>query len=348
MGKITRLKDIAIAAEVSTPVVSAILNNKGERFRQETRERIWRLAKEMNYFPAFSGRSLVTGKSYNIALAMPARYGGALSGHNLNIFHGLSLAIERTDYNLVIFFGCGEKYYTKLKQRRLDGVIVLQSTPDYDVISRSVETGLPVLVLNLDIDVEKAKDLSCVRSDHESLVKNAFKVFIEAGCKKILSINDYVSPCNPNIIIYEEFNRQCQKYSSEGVFGTTFCPSSKFKDQLYNMFNSGQKWDGYFVDGSDYADELIEVAAEFGLKNDEDYKLFVSSTDTHRMKFDYPCYLHSQREMGRTAWEMMEKMLSGETLNNKKVLIKYRPAEELHSDAIFNIDYEWEQLESNN
>ena len=58
----TRLKDIAIAAEVSMPVVSDILNNKGNRFRPETREKIWRLAREMNYNPAFSGKSLATGE----------------------------------------------------------------------------------------------------------------------------------------------------------------------------------------------------------------------------------------------------------------------------------------------
>jgi DNA-binding LacI/PurR family transcriptional regulator len=343
MAKVTRLKDIALAAEVSMPVVSDILNNKGKRFRPETRERVWRLAKEMNYNAAFSGKSLATGKSYNIGLLMPARYGTTLSGHNLNIFHGLCLAVERTDYNLVTFFGAGEKYFKKLRQGRIDGVVILQSTPEYEIINRTAQTGLPVVVVNLDFDVKKFNNVACVRSDHESMVQKGFELFVDQGCKRILSINNY-NGCDPNQIIYEEFNRQCALYSETGLFGSTFCPSEQFENQVRNMLASGQRWDGYLVDGSIEADILLKVTKEFNLKQGRDFQLFVSSTDTWNMKFDYPCYLHSQREMGRTAWELLKKMISGEKPKDKKILTKYRPAEELVSDSHFKADIEWEQL----
>jgi LacI family transcriptional regulator, galactose operon repressor len=346
MAQVTRLKDIAVAAEVSMPVVSDILNNKGKRFRPETREKIWRLAQEMNYNPAFSGRSLATGKSYNIGLLMPTRYGTALSLHHLNIFHGLCLAVERTDYNLVTFFGGGEKYFRKLKQGRLDGIIILQSYPDYGDINRTLQAGLPTVVVNLDYDVTNSKNVACVRSDHESMMRECFKRFVESGCKRIISVNNY-SLCDPNIIIYEEFNRQCAAYSSSGIFGSTFSSSEQFTAQIRNMLASGQRWDGYLVDGTEYADELLTVAREFNLEQNRDFQLFVSDTNTLRMKFDYPCYLHSQREMGRTAWSLLQKMIAGEKLKEKKVLIKYRPAEELQTEARFDIDVKWEKLNTN-
>lgn len=342
MRQVTKLKDIAIAAEVSTPVVSDILNNKGSRFRPETHEKVWRLAREMNYNPVFSGKSLATGKSYNIGLLMPARYATAISGHNLNIFHGLCLAVERTDYNLVTFFGHGEKYFRKLSQGRVDGVIILQSDPEYEVINRTLQTGLPTIVVNLDYDVASAENVVCVRSDHESIVRECFKRFIAAGCKRILSINNYDS-CDPNRIIYDEFNRQCAAYSSSGVFGSTFCPSGQFVNQLRNMLASGQRWDGYFLDSSMEADIFLEVAGEFELKQNRDFQLFVSDTDASRVKFAYPCYLHSQREMGRTAWGLLQKMIAGEKLKERKILIKYRPAEELCGNGHFKIDAEWER-----
>ena len=339
----TRLKDIAAAANVSMPVVSDILNNKGNRFRSETRKKILRLAQEMNYNPAFNGKSLATGKSYNIGLLMPTRYGSSLSGHNLNIFHGLCLAVEKTDYNLVTFFGNGEKYLKKIKQGRLDGVIILQSSSNYDDIKQTVETGLPTVVINIDYDVTNFENIACVRSDHESMVHECFKYFIAAGCKHILSINNYTI-CDSNTIIYEEFNRQSAAYSPDGLFCSTFCPSKQFSIQIRNMFASGQRWDGYFIDGSEYADELIKVASEFDLQQGRDFQLFVSSTDTWQMKFDYPRYLHSQREMGRMAWFLLQKMIVGEKLREKKVLIKYRPAEELRTSGHFEVDVKWEKL----
>lgn len=343
MRKVTKLKDIAAAAEVSMPVVSDILNNKGERFRPETREKIWRLAREMNYNPVFSGKSLATGKSYNIGLLMPATYAAALSEHNLNIFHGLCMAVEKTDYNLVTFFGYGEKYFKKLRQGRVDGVVILQSCPEYEAINRTLQTGLPTVVVNLDYNVTNHENVACVRSDHESMVQKCFKRFSAAGCKRILSINNYNSNCDPNRIIYDEFNRQCTAYSDSGIFGSTFCPSEQFTNQLRNMLASGQRWDGYFVDSSQEADILLKVAGEFNLEQNRDFQLFVSDTMTSRMKFDYPCYLHSQREMGRTAWKMLQKMIAGEMPQERKILIKYRPAEELCTQGHFKIDIEWEQ-----
>ena len=300
-----------------------------------------RLAREMNYNPAFNGRSLVTGKSYNIGLLMPVSYASTLSGHYLNIFHGLCVSIEQTDYNLVTFFGGGEKYLNKIRQGRIDGIIIIQSVADYEDIRQTLETGLPTVIVNLDYDVAGNKNVACVRSDHEAMVAECFKGFIAAGCKRILNINDY-KKSEPNQIILEEFKRQCVKYSGNGVFGSGFCPLTGVTTQLRNMFASGQNWDAYLVDGSYYADILLEVAHEFGFEQKRDFQLFVSSTDTLRMKFDYPCYLHSQREIGRIAWEMLQKMLSGEKLAKRKVLVKYRSSKELQTPGNFKIDIEWD------
>ena len=264
----------------------------------------------------------------------------------MNIFHGLCLAVEKTDYNLVTFFGNGEKYFKKIKQGRLDGVIILQSTSNNDDINRTIQTGLPTVVVNIDYDVASFDNVACVRSDHESMVRECFERFIAADCKRILSINNYTA-CDPNTIIYEEFNRQSAAYSSNGLFASTFCPSEHFSSQIRNMFASGQRWDGYFIDGSGVADELLKVASEFDLEMERDFQLFVSSTDTWRMRFDYPCYLHSQREMGRTAWNLLQRMIAGEKIKEKKILIKYRPAEELRSDGHFEVDVEWEKSDIN-
>jgi DNA-binding LacI/PurR family transcriptional regulator len=343
MTQVTRLKDIAIAAKVSIPVVSNILNNKGRRFSSETREKVLRLAREMNYNPAFSGRSLATGRSYNIGLLMPVSYASTLSGHYLNIFHGLSLVVEQTDYNLIVFFGGGKKYLRKIKQGRVDGVIIMESIANDEDICSTLETGLPAVVVNLDYDVGNCENVSCVRSDHENMVSECFKYFIETGCKRILNINNY-RRAEPNKIIFEEFKRQCVKYSCRGVFGSSFCPFlelSEFSTQLRNMFTSGQKWDAYFVNGSYYADILLKIAREFGFEQKRDFQLFVSSTDTLRMNFNYPCYLHSQREMGRIAWSLLQKMMAGEKLPEKKILVKYRSCTELQAPGHFGIDIDW-------
>ncbi len=66
----TTIKDIAKAANVSYPAVSATLNNKnvGCRVSPATRERILRVAREMDYKPNFSGLLLRGEKTKTVAL----------------------------------------------------------------------------------------------------------------------------------------------------------------------------------------------------------------------------------------------------------------------------------------
>ncbi|MHB9139951.1 MAG: LacI family DNA-binding transcriptional regulator [Victivallaceae bacterium] len=65
----TMIKDIAKAASVSVPAVSAVLNNKTNcRVSPVTREKILRFAKEMNYTPHFGGLLLSGKKTRTVAL----------------------------------------------------------------------------------------------------------------------------------------------------------------------------------------------------------------------------------------------------------------------------------------
>ena len=61
------IKDIAKIAKVSTAAVSLALNGQ-PRIGQETRRRILRIAKDLNYQPNFVARSLVIKKSRTLGL----------------------------------------------------------------------------------------------------------------------------------------------------------------------------------------------------------------------------------------------------------------------------------------
>lgn len=63
------MKDIARAAGVSQPAVSAVLNNRSNcRVSQETRERIVRIARELDYHPNQAARLLKGKKSNTVAI----------------------------------------------------------------------------------------------------------------------------------------------------------------------------------------------------------------------------------------------------------------------------------------
>ncbi|WP_242921253.1 LacI family DNA-binding transcriptional regulator [Pontibacter liquoris] len=65
-----RIKDIAAKANVSTGTVDRVLHNRG-RVSEEVRERILKIAEELNYKPNVLARALVSKKIYDIAALIP-------------------------------------------------------------------------------------------------------------------------------------------------------------------------------------------------------------------------------------------------------------------------------------
>ena len=62
----TTIKKIAESLGLSAPTVSHILNNRG-RFRDETRQRVFRAAQEFGYMPNGAARSMRNQRSLQVA-----------------------------------------------------------------------------------------------------------------------------------------------------------------------------------------------------------------------------------------------------------------------------------------
>lgn len=73
--KKTTMKDIAVRAGVSLATVSYVLNNnEKEKINDETKEKIFKIAKELNYVPNLNARSLVNKKSGLVGIIVAQDY----------------------------------------------------------------------------------------------------------------------------------------------------------------------------------------------------------------------------------------------------------------------------------
>ena len=94
------IKDIAKIAKVSHTTVSRALNDS-PFIKQETKDTIKEIAKQLSYVPNFSARSLVLNKSYNIALVFTSISDGTSPSFFHDVIEGVNSVINK-DYNLVI------------------------------------------------------------------------------------------------------------------------------------------------------------------------------------------------------------------------------------------------------
>jgi LacI family transcriptional regulator len=122
------MKDIAMLAGVSQQAVSSALNGNGSsRVAAAKKEKILKLARELNYVPNAAARSLSGGQTKAIGIL------GAINGgwqNNLNS-EICELLISRGYNTLNSHYGvanfCATKSLTELISRGVDGVIILNS-----------------------------------------------------------------------------------------------------------------------------------------------------------------------------------------------------------------------------
>src|ERR1700694_5852105 len=65
-----RLKDIARDMGLSIVTISKVLRGQSD-ISEETRKRVLKRIKEMNYQPNFAARALITGRTWTIGLVVP-------------------------------------------------------------------------------------------------------------------------------------------------------------------------------------------------------------------------------------------------------------------------------------
>lgn len=144
------IKDIARLAKVSHTTVSRALNDS-PLINEDTKSRIKSIAKELNYVPNFSAKSLVLDKSYNIGLFFSTLKQGTSPSFFYEAVKGVNSVIGEK-YNLVVKGTDDYKDLGPINRKSFDGIIFMsQSINDSSFIYKIIEKGIPLIVLNTEV-----------------------------------------------------------------------------------------------------------------------------------------------------------------------------------------------------
>ncbi|PAT01628.1 hypothetical protein CI105_06020 [Candidatus Izimaplasma bacterium ZiA1] len=190
--KRTTIKDIAQKVSVSTTTVSLVLNNKPTRVSLDTKERIFKVAKELNYIPNTHAKSLVTNKTNTIGLVIPDIENA--------FFSSISKAVEdislEHDY-MVLLVNSNDSHERSMQvtkmliDRGVDGLLVVTANETYQENKQKEfqellkKTNIPLVLVDRVID---GFDVNSVTFDGELGGYLATKHLIEKGEKKIACI----------------------------------------------------------------------------------------------------------------------------------------------------------------
>ncbi len=168
------IKDVAKKAGVSISTASYALNNR-PNVHPKTRERIIKIAKELNYHPNGNARNLKKQKTGNVGVFIYGFAGPIFS----DVLDGIHQQLQEHGLNIIV--SSGDSSLNLLLERQVDAAIVFDDhIKDSDVIQYAND-GSPVYVLDR---IVHGDNIYSSVIDNEGLVYTFIKQQIEKGYNK--------------------------------------------------------------------------------------------------------------------------------------------------------------------
>jgi LacI family transcriptional regulator len=190
----TTIRELARLSGVSIGTVSRALNGYTD-VRPETRERIVRLAEELDYTPSASARTLVTQRSHVVGVFLDTGEGHPDLQHPF--FHEVLAGIQETagaqGFDLLLFAteqpgnGYGRHSYIKrCRHHNVDGVVIMGLDHQDEEVRRLAASTIPVI--GVDVQLE-GRETGYVASDNVAGSALAVSHLAELGHRRIAVIH---------------------------------------------------------------------------------------------------------------------------------------------------------------
>ena len=138
------IKDVATAAGVSVGTASKALNGRG-KLRAETRARVLRAAEQLAFVPNLLAQSLLTGRSFSVALITPDTFGrlclqvalgaqDALEAEQIPVLMGEIRGDPRRERRYMESFSARQVDGLIIASRRIESVQALRASPAIPVV----------------------------------------------------------------------------------------------------------------------------------------------------------------------------------------------------------------------
>jgi LacI family transcriptional regulator len=179
------MKSIAHDLGVSVVTVSKVLHNHAD-ISAETRKRVLRRMKEVNYQPNLAARALSTGRTSLIGLIVP----DLVHPFFAQVAKGLSTSLSASGYSLIISSSdenqqLERREVDQMIARSVDALILASTESDPTSVKKLKDRGLPFVLLDRKIPGIAA---NFVGNDDVLAGRMATKHLIDVGCKRVAHI----------------------------------------------------------------------------------------------------------------------------------------------------------------
>ncbi|BCN32674.1 LacI family DNA-binding transcriptional regulator [Anaeromicropila herbilytica] len=263
------LKDVAAKSGVTVTTVSRVLNNRGY-ISEETREKVYKAMKELNYQPNEIARSLSKQKSNILGVIVPH----IEHPYFAKLIEYLERAASKQNYRIMLCNSHSEfekeiDYLEMFQSNRVAGIMLCSSNVD---IGKFISLNIPVVSYERNVDV----GTTSIECDNFQGGVLAATHLIECGCKNLLHFSGIENEKMPADERCNGFIHVCQK---EGVRHQEIqCLEDDYYKMDYRNFiekvlKEKPEVDGIFASSDVIAAQVIQVAKRVGKSIPDDIKL---------------------------------------------------------------------------
>ncbi len=312
------LKDVAKETGYTVSTVSRILNNRGY-ISDDARQKVQEAMKKLNYQPNALARSLSKQSTNMIGVIVPHINHPYFS----KIISSIQSAFMQKGYQIMLFNSKNdaerqERYVEICRSNRVAGVILMSGLVSMEYLHR---LDVPLITVERNLDCGTAS----IECDNYEGGKMAAEHLIARGCRNLISISGIHNAEMPADARAEGFADICR---ASGVgsfdFKTTMVQYNtyEYRDAIRQVMKTHHDCDGIFASSDIIASQVIQVAAEYGIRIPQDIKL-VGFDDSLIATLTYPQITSIHQpvdEMAELAAQMMADSVSGKVIPSRTVL----------------------------
>ena len=320
------LKDVAALAKVHPSTVSRVLRNvENLKISDDTKERIFKAIKKLNYHPDQTARSLRLKKSFTIGLIIP----NLASPYFIGIARSLDAECTKEGYTLIIS-DTNENQEKEIKavydlySRGVDGLVIAPVQDSDEHIQDLINKKFPFVLI--DRYFEKYETNAVICNDRDSAY-NAIQHLIDLGHKRISFISGRPN-LYPVIRRLEGYNKALNENNLE-FHEELVCSSSPTLDDAYEsvikLMDLANPPTAILITGTVITLGVLKAIIEKNKSVPHDFSI-IAFTDTILASYfmsPVTTVSHKLEDIGVKTFEILfEHMNSSDKLPFSKVIIE--------------------------
>lgn len=310
------ITQVAKTAGVSTTTVSRVINGISS-VSEDNARRVREAIRKLKYHPNPNAQRLASGRANVVGLIIPRFEGIFHSYYALQVIKGIGTAAEVARCDLLLHITDGKTF-----PAGVNGAVFLDIYNCEDLLDRTIDDGLPVVVLNHYLE---DLPINCVAVDNRTGAERVVDYLARLGHKDIATITgDLKTQAGLDRLdgfVKAMKSRQLPVRDEYIKFGDFGLPSARASAEA--LLALKDRPTAVFAGSDEMALEVINVALAKGVRVPEELSVIGFDDNPIAVHARIPLTTVRQplSDMGRTGLDVLMQQLSGKKQSVSKLLL---------------------------